>query len=153
MQDSKFMSAAEKERVLKAWKRFVKAVAGGDREKMMRAFTKALYNHLIQHCSFIAHFNRHGFFDTYFTEPERTAKFFTQFDEEKGCVSVEYGMTFWIRGGNDVSAEYYDINGAMVEAAAPYLQGIYLRTQKDQEVMDLHRARQLLEKHGRKLQI
>jgi hypothetical protein len=30
-------------------------------------------------------------------------------------------MTYWIRDGNDVSAEYYDLNNAMVDAIAHVL--------------------------------
>lgn len=148
MKDAQFMTATQKETVLRAWKRFVKAVATGTVEQQRRAFTKALYNHLIQHCSFIAHYNLAGFFSTYFEEPEQTARFFTQFDEEKGCVSVEYGMVLWIRGGNDVSAEYYDINQAMVKEASPYLSTIYTRAKSEEKERDLSLAHQLLKKHG-----
>ena len=33
----------------------------------------------------------------------------------------EYGMTYWIRDGNDVSQQYYDLNAAMVDAIADML--------------------------------
>ena len=36
-------------------------------------------------------------------------------------MSTEYGMTYWIRDGNDVSAQYYDLNNAMVDAIADML--------------------------------
>lgn len=52
--DVKFMSAKEKEEVLKDFK---KLVAGGD----MSNLTKRLYNHLHLHCGFIAHYDIHGF--------------------------------------------------------------------------------------------
>ncbi len=48
-------------------------------------------------------------------------RFLDQFDQSKGCVSVEYGMTYWIRDGNDVSAAYYDLNDALVDAIADML--------------------------------
>ncbi len=44
------MSAAQKTTVLRAWIRFLKSGLRFDQ------FTKALYDHLIQHCSFIAHY-------------------------------------------------------------------------------------------------
>ena len=113
--DAEFMTAAEKSNVLKAWHRFLRS--GFE----FRQFTKALYTHLIMHCSFIAHYNRTGFYGTYFKHPEDTERFFDQFDHLKGCVSVEYGMTYWIQGGNDVCAQYYDINNAMVDVLEPYL--------------------------------
>jgi hypothetical protein len=49
-QDVRFMSAAQKTTVLRAWIRFLKSGLRCDQ------FTKALYDHLIQHCSFIAHY-------------------------------------------------------------------------------------------------
>ena len=113
--DVQFMSAQEKKRVLTAWDRFIRS--GFE----FAQFTKALYNHLIQHCSFIAHYDRGGFWATYFQDPEDTQRFLDQFDKSKGCVSVEYGMTYWIQGGNDVSSGYYDINTAMVDVLAPVL--------------------------------
>lgn len=33
-------------------------------------------------------------------------------------MSTEYGMTYRIRDGNDVSAEHYDLNNALVDAIA-----------------------------------
>ncbi len=58
---------------------------------------------------------------TYFADPEALQRFLDQFDRSKGCVSTEYGMTYWIRDGNDVSAEYYDLNHALVDAIADML--------------------------------
>ncbi|HHN46837.1 MAG TPA: hypothetical protein ENN09_05280 [Planctomycetes bacterium] len=113
--DAEFMTADEKRRVLKAWVRFF---CGGFQ---YRHFTRALYQHLIQHCSFIAHYDRRGFYLTYFAAPEATGRFLDQFDRSKDCVSIEYGMTYWIRGGNDVSAQYYDVNNAMVDAVEDML--------------------------------
>ena len=52
--DTKFMSAEEKEKVLKNWERFIARFQG-------KCFTKRLYDHLHLHCSFIAHYNRLGF--------------------------------------------------------------------------------------------
>jgi len=114
-QDAKFMTAKEKQRVLRAWERFLK------NGLQFQHFTKALYNHLIQHCSFIAHYDRHGFFRTYFVNPEDTKGFLDQFDRSKGCVSVEYGDNYWIRDSNSVCKEYYDINNAMVDVLEPLL--------------------------------
>jgi hypothetical protein len=108
------MSAEEKERALKDWQRFIES------DFSQARFTKALYNHLIQHCSFIAHYNQAGFYDTYFKNPERTTRFLQQFDKDHCCKSVEYGMEYWIK-----SEDYQDINKAMVEAFEPYKAVIY----------------------------
>jgi len=108
--DVRFMTAAEKRRVLQQWVRFIKS--GFDE----RHFMKSLYEHLIQHCSFIAHFNRGGFYAVYFEDPSATQRFLDQFDRSKGCMSVEYGFAEWI---ND--EDYRDINGAMVDTATGLL--------------------------------
>ncbi len=113
--DAQYMTAQQKRRVLGDWVRFF---ADG---MALKRFTKRLYQHLTLHAEFIAHFNRHGFFDTYFANPESFQRFLDQFDRSKGCVSTEYGMTYWIRDGNDVSAEYYDLNNALVDAIADML--------------------------------
>ena len=118
------MSAEEKDKVLKDWRRFIES----DFNKFK--FTKALYNHLIQHCSFIAHYNQAGFYGTYFEDPEDTIRFMKQFDREHECLSVEYGMTYWITG-----ADYQDINTAMVEVMEPYKSDLYPRLkQKAKEI-------------------
>lgn len=119
MKSTKFMSAEEKGKVLKDWQRFIE----NDFDKAK--FTKRLYNHLIQHCSFIAHYNQGGFYGTYFEDPEDSMKFIKQFDREQGCVSIEYGMTYWLN--ND---DYRDINTAMVNVFEPYKAKIYSSLKK-----------------------
>ena len=108
--DVRFMTAAEKQKVLRQWVRFMKS--GFD----ARHFMKSLYDHLIQHCSFIAHYNRGGFYAIYFDDPSATQRFLDQFDRSKGCLSVEYGYAWWI---ND--EDYRDINNAMVDATTGLL--------------------------------
>lgn len=133
MKDMKFMSAEEKEKVIKDWQRFIE----NDFDKAK--FTKRLYNHLIQHCSFIAHYNQSGFYGTYFEDPEDTMKFIKQFDREHGCVSIEYGMTYWLN--ND---DYRDINTAMVDAIEPYKANLYPRLKqkaKDKKLVEIERLK------------
>jgi hypothetical protein len=122
--DAQFMSADEKRRVLRAWIRFVKG------DCAFEQFTKALYNHLIQHCSFIAHYNRGGFYATYFQEPDATQRFLDQFDRAKECVSIEYGTSWWL---GDDGGDYHDINNAMVDAIEDLLPGLR-RTLADREL-------------------
>lgn len=110
------MPSDEKERVLKDWQRFIES----DFDKAK--FTKRLYNHLIQHCEFIAHYNQYGFYSTYFEDPEDTLKFMKQFDKSQSCFSVEYGLDYWLN--ND---DYRDINTVMVEVMEPYKAEIYPR--------------------------
>jgi hypothetical protein len=114
--DEQFMSADEKRKVLRAWTRFLKS---GCAEAQ---FTKDLYHHLSQHCSFIAHFDRHGFYNFYFDRitPD-LFRFFEQFDPQRPGISAEYGTTHWLSEHNTGSG----LNHAMREAAEPYLEYIY----------------------------
>src|SRR5919202_5205674 len=98
--DSQCMTAKEKEQVLKQWETFLK------HGLQSAHFTGKLYKHLTLHCSFIAHYNIHGFYETYFESPEQSLKFLSQFDREQGAYSVEYGWTYWLQD------EYSDINNA-----------------------------------------
>ena len=62
LKDSEFMNANEKRKVLTQWERFIK---GGF---SFHLFTDNLYQHLILHCGFIAHYNRSGFYATYWCD-------------------------------------------------------------------------------------
>lgn len=137
MRDTKFMTGKEKMRVLNDWETFLKS--GCPRS----VFTKALYHHLIQHCSFIAHYDINGFYDTYFVEGEDTAHFLSQFDRSKGCRSIEYGMTYWL-----TDPEYADINNAMCDIAGKYIPQLVLASEAKQKEADVARATGLLAKHG-----
>ena len=68
--DVRFMSARDKELVLKAWVRFLR---NGLR---FEDFSRRLYEHLHLHCSFIAHYDRVGFYRTYFENGEETQRCF-----------------------------------------------------------------------------
>ena len=98
MKDVKFMSSAEKQKVLRQWELFLESGL------IEQKFTRSLYNHLIQHCSFIAHYNPDGFYSVYFGEKRNTGRFIDQFTSG---ISAEYGMDYWLRG------DYDDINPAM----------------------------------------
>lgn len=138
LKDSQYLSAAEKRRVLKQWETFLKH---GCQEKH---FTGPLYNHLTMHCSFIAHYNKAGFYGTYFTNGEDTAHFLTQFDNRNGIPqSIEYGRLYWY-----TSADYNDINAEMCRIAAKYIDGLTQKAGERQEAADIIEARRLLSKHG-----
>ena len=138
MQDVKFMTAKEKEKVLRAWGKFLESGCSKDK------FTKSLYQHLILNCSFIAHFNLHGFYSTYFEEGEDTVRFLSQFDNSNGIPkSVEYGMTYWY-----TDPDYYDLNSEMCNVASKYIPFLTQIAQKQQVEVDTLRAEALLAKHG-----
>jgi len=137
--DEKFMSAAEKTTVLRAWIRFLES---GCKKSQ---FTEALYHHLSQHCSFIAHYDRHGFYNVYFERhTPQIFRFFDQFDSQKPGVSAEYGTTHWLSSNNTGS----DLNAAMREAACPYLDSLRRQFAEIQRQTEIAQASRLLAKHG-----
>ena len=141
LHDSKFMSAAEKTKLLKHWEMFLR----GGLEK--RYFTEALYKHLINHCSFIAHYDIHGFYATYFESGDDTLHFLSQFDTRQGIPrSIEYGMTYWL-----TDEDYYDVNTEMCRIAWRYIPALELKARNDQRHSDLADAESLLKKHGMNL--
>ena len=138
MQDTKFMSAQEKQKVLHRWELFLKSGLSKDK------FTKNLYNHLIMNCSFIAHYDIHGFYATYFEEAEDTVRFLSQFDNRNGIQkSVEYGMIYWY-----TNCDYNDINSEMCRIASKYIPTLIAKARDSQREMDILRAKALLAKHG-----
>jgi hypothetical protein len=62
LRDSEFMTAEQKKKVLRQWDRFIE---GGFSPHL---FTDAVYQHLNLHCGFIAHYNRAGFYSTYWND-------------------------------------------------------------------------------------
>jgi len=135
LKDSEFMTVEEKKIVLKQWRKFLE---GGMVEK---DFSKKLYHHLSYHCSFIAHYDQYGFYRTYFDNPEQSIRFLKQFDKDFGCVSVEYGKTWWVDG------EYEDINSEMCKIADEYKTGLYRKLESNARSGDIEMAKALLRKH------
>jgi hypothetical protein len=134
--DSEFMTVRDKELVLAQWRRFV------ERGFNFEHFTDRIYKHLSLHASFIAHFDRRGFFATYFDDPEATIRFLRQFDVDYGFGSAEYGSSWWIKG------EYEDINKAMCEVVEASKSRLYQELEQKIRGRDLAIASQLLAKHG-----
>jgi hypothetical protein len=76
--DCEFMSAKEKELVLKQWRTFLKKLIEADflevtscdygqyPSSLDKPFTERLYKHLSLHCGFIAHYSRRGFLSSRF---------------------------------------------------------------------------------------
>jgi hypothetical protein len=133
--DVRFVPAAQKTTVLRAWIRFLKSGLRFDQ------FTKALYDLLIQHCSFIAHYNRAGFYSHYFEAGDSTAFFLSQFDSRGRCLSVEYGGRHWLSG------DYEDVNRAMIAEGEAFIPSLLDTAHRRQEAADIATAA-LLAKHG-----
>ena len=139
MKDVKFMTAVEKEKVLRSWERFLSSGCSKTQ------FSNALYQHLIMHCSFIAHYDIHGFYSTYFEEGEDTVNFLSQFDNRNGVPkSIEYGWILWY-----TDPEYNDINSEMCRVASKYIPVLIKVARLNQEKADTARAEALLAKHGK----
>lgn len=131
------MTAAEKEKVLSNWLRFL-------RNGLQRNdFTKALYNHLYQHCDFIAHYNIHGFASEYFETGDGKIRFLQQFDREQIRRQAHLG---WKLRGTGA-----DLTEAMIDEGAKYLPVLYAQANAEQKQSDLRRAEALLNRYGLKL--
>ncbi len=135
-QDTRYMSKVQKTKVLTAWVRFLK---GG---LQFSQFTEALYDHLIQHCSFIAHYSRAGFYSHYFEDGDSTALFLSQFDLRGPRLSVEYGGRYWLTG------DHKDLNRAMIEEAKEFIPSLAMAAYRKQQAADITKATALFAKHG-----
>jgi len=139
--DVPFMSARDKDLVLKAWVRFLR------KGLRFEDFSRRLYEHLYLHCHFIAHYDRAGFHRTYFEKGEDTVRFLSQFDKRGECRSIEYGMMSWLEG------DYGDLARAMIEEASPYIPKLIEQARGREREADLAEARKLLAKHGHELRL
>ena len=139
--DAQFMTGREKELVLHSWVRFLK------HGLQFGHFSRRLYEHLHLHCGFIAHYDRMGFFRTYFEDGEDTVRFLSQFDKRGECRSVEYGAGW--RG----STEYEDLSKAMIEEGSRYIPRLMDEATVRQRQSDLREAEQLAAKHGVELNL
>ena len=110
--DVQFMTAKEKGLVLKNWKTFLQH--GLKKEH----FTKRLYNHLHLHCGFIAHYNIHGFYSTYFEAGQDTERFFQHFCSYS---AQNYGANI----------DYDDLNIAMRQVFSQYKGAIVAQIEND----------------------
>lgn len=137
-QTVEFMTAEEKEKVLKSWKRFI------ENDFKEKFFTKRLYQHLTLHCSFIAHYDKAGFYSTYFTNPEDAVKFIRQFDKDLGYISAEYGTDIWVSVG-----DFIDLNLAMCGEIEKVKKELYLRLREKEKQDILSQIHLLQNKYDR----
>jgi len=134
LKEEKFLSIAQKEKVIKNWIAFIKS--GFKRTQ----FTEALYHHLTLHCDFIAHYSIHGFYEEYFTTGADKIRFIEQFDRKK--IGNNWWFSFKITGA------YSDLNNAMIDELEKYLSVCYAAANAEQKQLDLSVAERLLAQHG-----
>jgi len=110
--DVQFMTAKEKELVLKNWKTFLK------HGLKKQHFTKRLYEHLHLHVGFIAHYNLETFYSTYFEAGQNTERFFEHFCN---YTAANYGA----------NSDYDDLNTAMRQVYEEFKTKILTKTEAD----------------------
>ena len=149
LKDAEFMTAKEKGLVLRDWGEFLKALLNDCNERKENVapesnarFTKRLYEHLHLHCSFIAHYDRAGFYSTYFDNPNDTITFLKQFDADTGCMSAEIGMSYWLNG------DYGDVNRLMCAALDEHKGSLYEKLKSRERSEDLEEAERIAGKWG-----
>lgn len=135
--DEQFITAADKEKILKIWIRFLKNGLRHD------DFTRALYTYLMNYCDFIAHYDISGFIDEYFTTGADKIRFLEQFDD--GQIKTNQWISYKLRG----SAA--DLNRAMMDEAAKFLPVLYAAARAEQKETDLKIVQMLLAKHNLEL--
>lgn len=133
MKDAEFMKAEQKEKTLRDWYRFIES------RFKRKYFTKALYDHLHLHCSFIAHYNIDGFYGTFFLDPSDTKQFLDRFNRQE----TKRGFDYWID-----DSEYADLNVPMCELVESMYDELVNEAEVKEKARDLSRAKILAEKWG-----
>lgn len=121
LEDAEFQTAEDKRLVLVQFNTFLK------NGMKWKHFTDRLYKHLTLHCSFIAHYNRAGFYGVYFEDPAGSVRFLNQFYNGN---SVEYGGNYWI----DYPGSR-DVNEAMIDICQGYYHGL-VKKMHDKLIID-----------------
>lgn len=120
--DSQWLTAIEKAKIEKQWRLFLRYLADGKHlahnatdggsdygHESPKVFTDTLYKHLSLHCGYIAHYNRHGFYSTYFGgDIADLEQFFKNFTEYKNSAVIWGDYADIGRVMCDIYEEYRD---------------------------------------------
>lgn len=112
--DGKYNTTKDKEKIAKAWVRFLK---GGLKKPQ---FTSALYKHLSLYFGFIAHCNIHGFYEERFEEWEGRLQTFHQ---------IKFAPSYMFNDGN--TSGNGDLNMYIQEKANEFYDEIAERANQD----------------------
>jgi len=108
MTNTRFLSVEGKKYILRQWKTFIKSGFNPGR------FTETIYEHLHLHAGYIAHYDRSGFYYTYWNDEV------IRFAADNGYETAPAPKVFyeWERflKAFDIRGEYADINTAMMIA-------------------------------------
>lgn len=142
-EDVQFMTAETKEKVVYDWESFLRKrlltpqseVDSNEYGVTLFGFTDNLYHHLSQHCGYIAHFNRYGFFQVQFRFPRQFL------DNVHKC---SHGYEYMQR-------EYADVQGHMSQIADHYMDSVMVYDQDDETTRinsEVNRSINLLRAEG-----
>jgi len=101
---------------------------------------KNLYEHLILHCGFIAHYSIHGFKAEYSGRDFR--RFVERFDRNSRIFA---SWNHWVSG------EYADVNNDMVDLATAMAPQIYAELDAAEKAAEIQLCKAIAAKHGLKV--
>lgn len=132
--DAKFMSAKEKERAFKCFKRILET-------RDISIMDENLYEHLHLRCGFTAHYNLSGFKAVY--SGQNFCRFVERFDRNS---KIFRGWNHWV----DME-DYSDINNDMVDLATEMAPAIYTELEAKEKAAEIELCRAIAKKYGLKL--
>lgn len=149
-ENSEFMTADQKAKVARDWELFIvrRLMMTPEERHVFKlgadfpAFTKALYDHMHLHMSYIAHFNRGGFFDAQFVDTQQFYRNVLRVSLDQdgmGCVRLE--------GDRD----YGDLHTMMRKVAKRYLPEVKQmldREHHEEHEQEIEKAKDQLELAG-----
>jgi len=149
--DAEFMPGREKAKVARHFDGFITGLQKPNahrataQDPVFRDFTPSLYAHLHLHCGFIAHYNRSGFYGTYFNGNVNALKQFMgrfiSVDDATPKKRDDYVMR---------DERYEDINDTLATILIENHDGLVREFEGETKVKELGVAFSLLDKYGLK---